>query len=330
MAELDTTGTETTATPAEATGTPTPAEPSNPTPPAADPAPPAATDPAPAADPAETPDPLDTDEPAVKETDWAAVRTRIAKGDEKLEKRLARYSSIDSVVEALIAAQNKIASGGLKTAYPKEGSEAEIAAWRAENGVPETADGYEIKLDEGVLMGDEDKPLVSEFLQAAHAANYTPEQANAAVNWYMNMREQEADAIAANDTQSREQAEQQISEMWGTETKLNKQMILNHLKGAPDGVGDLLLGGRLADGTPIFNHPGALRWFAEQARSLNPIATVVPGSGQNAAQAMEDEIASIEKMMGDRESDYWKGPKAATTQERYRKLIDAKQRLGGM
>lgn len=324
MTDQVTTGTEPTATPAEPQGT-APAVTTDPTPAATTTAtPPATTTPDPA--PAQTPDDIDLDEPVVKETDWAAIRAKIANGDEKVEKRLARYSSIDSVVEALFAAQKKIAEGGMRTAFPKDGTPEDIAAWRKENGVPEKADGYELQLDDGVILGEADEPIVNEFLGVALESNMTPAQVNSAVNWYMNMREQEANAIAENDANLRETAEESLRELWGAETKLNKQVILNHLKSAPDGLGDLLLSGRLGDGSPIFSNVAALRWFADQARTINPMATITPTSGQNVAQALEDEISSIEKMMRDKESDYWKGEKAPKIQERYRQLLDTKQR----
>lgn len=329
MTDQVTTGTEPTATPAAPQGT-APAVTTDPTPPATPAAAPAVTtDPTPAAPtPAQPPsaDDADLDEPVVKETDWAAIRAKIANGDEKVEKRLARYSSIDSVVEALFAAQKKIAEGGMRTAFPKDGTPEDIAAWRKENGVPEKAEGYDLQLDDGVILGEADEPIVNEFLGVALESNMTPAQVNSAVNWYMNMREQEANAIAENDANLRETAEESLRELWGAETKLNKQVILNHLKSAPDGLGDLLLSGRLGDGSPIFSNVAALRWFADQARTINPMATITPTSGQNVAQALEDEISSIEKMMRDRESDYWKGDKAPKIQERYRQLLDTKQR----
>lgn len=300
---------------------------SNPTPQAGqdqNPTPAPSSTPTPAPQPST--DPSDIEEPAVKDSDWVSVRAKIANGDPKIEARLARYSSVESAIEALISAQNKIAQGVTKTAFPKDGSPEEMAAWRTENGVPDSPEGYDLTLEEGVVMGEEDKPLVDDFLKHAHAENYTPAQVNAAVNWYMNMREEEANAIAENDANLRISGEEAVRELWGAETQLNKQIIMNLMNSAPDGLGDLLLSGRLGDGTPIFSHPGALRWFADHARALNPLATVVPGHGQNASQAMEDEISNIEKLMRDKESDYWKGPKANQIQERYRKLLDARER----
>ena len=56
---------------------------------------------------------------------------------------------------------------------------------------------------------------------------------------------------------------------------------------------------------------------------INPIATVVPGSGTNAVQAVENELADLRKMMGDHSSEYWKGPMAAKHQARYKELVGA-------
>ena len=44
---------------------------------------------------------------------------------------------------------------------------------------------------------------------------------------------------------------------------------------------------------------------------------------------MSDEIASIEKLMGDRSSDYWRGPKANDIQQRYRDLVEARDKTTG-
>lgn len=308
-------------TPLDTNQDPTGSPPATPDPKAGEPS---GGDPAPPA----TPDPKagePTDPPPAGE-DWAALRTRIAKGDEKLEKRLARYSSVESMAEALIAAQNKIAEGVKRTPLPKDATPEQKAAWRAENGIPESIDAYKITPPEGVIIGAEDQPIIDEFINVAHEANMSPEQVNEAVGWYLNMREQEVEALAQYDQQKREETETQIRELWGAETQLNKNLIVNFVKSAPEGIGDQLLAGRLADGTPIFSSTPVLRWMADLARTVNPIATIVPGSGQNASQAMEDEIAILEKMMGDNSSDYWKGPKAERMQERYRQLVDVRER----
>jgi len=86
--------------------------------------------------------------------------------------------------------------------------------------------------------------------------------------------------------------------------------------------------GRLGDGTPMASDPSMLNWLVSMSRQINPVATVVPGSGQNAMQAVESEITTLKAMMGDRSSEYWKGDNAVKNQARYLELVGAKQRYG--
>lgn len=274
-----------------------------------------------------TVDPLDTEEPAVKPDDWATARARIAKGDEKIEKRLARYTSIDSVAEALIAAQDKIRDGSLKSALPKDATPEQLAAWRSENGVPDKPEEYDTTLPDGLVIGDADKPIVDAYLVEAHKSNLTPDQVKANLAWYFAQQEEQIAQQYAADESVRETAEEALREVWGTETKLNKSLIKGMLETAPKGVADQLLGARLSDGTPLGSHPDTLRWLADVARTLNPMATVVPNSGTNQMQAIEAELAGFEAKMKDKASDYWKGPTAAANQQRYRDLLNVQARV---
>lgn len=296
--------------------------------------------PAPVITPAETPaqgdtpaapsdDPLANDEPVVKPDDWAAARARIAKGDEKLEKRLARYTSVDSMAEALIAAQNKIASGSLRSVLPTDATAEQLADWRTENGIPEAPEAYDIKLPDGLVIGEADKPIVDEYLKTAHTSNLTPEQVNANLSWYFAEQERQAELQNQADYNAKETGEELLREVWGSEAKLNKNLIKGLIASAPGNVPDQLLGARLADGTPLGSHPDTLRWLADIARQINPVATVVPGAGSNASQAIETELAGITKMMADKTSEYWKGPAAEKLQSRYRDLINVQSKMKG-
>lgn len=318
-----------TATPATTTTTTT-APPATTTPPAADPTvtttPPTTTAATSTGEPTTKVDPND---PVVKakDTDWAAIRTKIANGDEKLEKRLGRYSSVESLAEALIQAQNKIASGDLKSVLPKDAKPEEVARWREENGIPAKAEDYDLTMPDGLVIGDEDKPIVADFTKVAHELNMTPAQVQKSVAWYMALQEEQIDAQAEADEKAKEDGLAVLAETWGSETKQNKQLILNLVGSMPEGVGDLLLGGRLGDGTPIGSSPAMLRWLADTSRALNPAATVVPGAGSNAAEAIDRELADLTKLMGISDSEYWKGPLAEKKQARYRQLLEVQQKI---
>ena len=121
-------------------------------------------------------------------------------------------------------------------------------------------------------------------------------------------------------------AEDELRAEYGPDYRRNVTIANQLLDNAPEGVKDRLLAARGPDGTPLGNDPALIRWLVGLSRELNPITTVVPGSGTNAVQAVESEIAEMRKMMGDRTSEYWKGPKAAQLQARYRDLTTALQK----
>lgn len=131
-----------------------------PTPQPVDPAPvdPKPADPAPAdLAPVDPPaDPVAGDWPE----DW---RSKAAGGDEKLMKFLERYNSPKAVVGALVDAR-KLISQGVNRPPKADATPEEVAAWRAENGIPEKPDGYEVSLPDGFVIGEADKPVVDSFL----------------------------------------------------------------------------------------------------------------------------------------------------------------------
>jgi hypothetical protein len=73
--------------------------------------------------------------------------------------------------------------------FPANGDDKAKAEWRKERGIPDSAEGYEPKV-EGLVFGEADKPMVDSFKQHAHSKNWTPDQFNEALGWYA--AEQEA------------------------------------------------------------------------------------------------------------------------------------------
>jgi hypothetical protein len=257
--------------------------------------------------------------------DW---RQSYAGEDEKMVKRLERYSSPKAAIDALVAAQNKISSGELKTALQPDSSDEEKTQWRTDNGIPDSADGYELDLPNGIVVGEEDKPMVDSFLESAHDSNMHPDQVNKALGWYYDHQDKLMEQQEISDAEGKQAGEDKLRVEWGTDYRRNIQIVNNLMDSAPEGLKDQIMGARLSDGTPLGNDPSALNWLNELSRQINPVATVVPGSGTNAVQAIESELSSLKSMMGDRTSEYWKGDKAAKNQERYRELIGVMEKHG--
>ena len=270
----------------------------------------------------------DSDQPPAVQSTWPDDwRESYAGQDDKLLKRLGRYASPKAAFDALISAQDKISRGELKKPLGPNASPDELAAFRADQGIPESHDKYELKLSEGRVIGETDKPLIDKFLESMHGKNATPDQVSAGVDAYYDVvEEMQANRYEADEDFKR-QSEDALRAEFGNDFRRNMNMIGGLLAGAPGGVKDMLMEARTEDGTRIINSPDTLRWLTQLAREINPVAAVVPGAGANAGQAISDELASITKLMGDPKSEYWKGPKAEAMQERFRQLAGAKERM---
>lgn len=273
------------------------------------------------------------DKPVAAPADWPeAWRAKLSGEDKKELARLERFGSPADIWKAYRALEQKLSSGEVKSSLPKDATPEQLSQWRKDNGIPEAPEKYEINLEGGLVVGEQDKPRVDEFLKAMHGANASPAQVNAALNAYYKLVQTEETQLAEADSNFRSTAEDELRAEWGGDFRRNVNMVSSLLDSAPGEVGDLLRGGRTADGKLLGDHPAVMRWLVNMAREVNPVATVVPNAGANGAQAIGEEIASIEKAMRDRSSDYWKGPKAqggkeTVMQVRYRELVDSREKM---
>ncbi len=238
---------------------------------------------------------------------------------DKMMKRMARYASPRAAMDAMVNAQNKISSGGLVKVPGKDATPEEIAQYRKDTGVPEDVKGYDLALGDGMVIGDEDKELVNGFLKVAHDGNYTQQQVTDGLNWYYQSQEEALAQRYEIDTKFRAAAEEELRLEWGPEYQANRNLMANYLgSDFGGGVAKLITEARLADGTPLGNHPEILRGFVAKARSANPMGALVPGSGTKQAAAAQAQIDELEKKM---ETD---GSLKGKDQDTYLKLVSAR------
>jgi hypothetical protein len=127
------------------------------------------------------------------------------------------------------------------------------------------------------------------------------------------------------DAAFQEQAEETLREAWkGADFRRNKNAIENMLTKWPEGLAANFLAGRMADGSRIGDNPVMAQVLAQIAKGIEPGRTLVPDGFTPASQGLAQRIASIEALMGDRHSEYWKGPKANAMQAEYRELVAAR------
>ncbi|NDG18448.1 MAG: hypothetical protein EB117_09270 [Betaproteobacteria bacterium] len=277
---------------------------------------------APATEPA-TPADAPAAEPTAAKADEVDWRAKLANGDDKELKRLARFASEADVWKAYRELEKKKSSGELKTPFPKDGTPEEITLWRKENGIPEAPDKYDLTLDNGIVIGEEDKPLIDKFVSAMHGTNATNEQLKAALNAYYSITAEQQQAMEAADVDFQDSALAELQSEWGGEYKRNINVLNNFISSAPDTVKEMINSARY-DGKVIGDHPDFVKWMTSLAFDINPAATVMPGSINNPSSAIADEIASIEGLIKARDDAYWKSPEK---QQRYQQLIDARDKI---
>jgi hypothetical protein len=247
--------------------------------------------------------------------DW---QQRIA-GDDKDElKQLSRYASPKAVWEKARALERRMSSGELKAVLPKNPTEADLTAWRKDNGIPEKPEAYTLKLASGDKITKELQPAVDAILKNAHATNMTGEQASAAVDSYLAVKKQEAQVRAETDETQRTQALDALAKEWGGSLSRNKSLIGNVLNMFPEAVRNSMMDARLPDGSLIFNNVDVLRAFAAIELRNNPAGIITPAGGGDVGKTALDEYQAIQKLMREKPHEY---KKDAAKQGRMTELI---------
>lgn len=274
----------------------------------------------PAADPAK---PADPQPKGTWGDDW---REKLANGDEKRMERLKRFASPEALLQAQEEAQRKISEGLKPKARPDDkATEEEWAEYRKENGIPDKVEDFvkAIVLPDNRQIGEADKPVVEAFAERAIKSGVAPRDMTVLVDEYYRMQEEVQFQQAEEDANFRKEAERDLKEAWGGDYKANIAAMRPYFEGVDAQLFDSLMGGRLADGRKIGDHPGLLKFFATKAVAENPLATVLPPSNQS-AESLEAEITKLEKRMGaDREA-WFKDDKA---QARLQTLYAARDRI---
>lgn len=256
--------------------------------------------------------------------DW---REQYSGQDADRLKELQRYQSPKAALDGLFAAKQRIRSGELAPRLKPNATPEEIASYRQTNGIPEAPDKYDIKLGNDRKIDETDRPMIDKLVAKLHGVHATPEMVNAAVDTFYDIEESVLAEQEQSDAQALRETEDALRAEWGGEYRRNIGIVTGLLDSAPAGIKDALMNARGPDGITLLNNAAMMNWLVEMSRQINPVASLMPGV-QNPQQALGDELANIKKMMGDRNSDYWKGPKSAQLQERFRQLVTAQQRNG--
>lgn len=239
---------------------------------------------------------------------------------------MQRYASPVALAEALIATQNRISSGELKAVLSKNATPEQLAEFRTQMGIPETADKYDLGKD--VKIEDAEKPLMSKLFESAHGTNQTPEQVKATLKTWREVQHLAAEDRQEKDTQGKTAAEDALRTEWGADFRRNINLINGLLDGsASQALKDTILDARLPDGTKFGNSPDVMRLLVGLALIQNPTGVVVPGGDGDLGKGIKEELDKISKVRTEKRDTYTKDEKM---QVRERELIAAAIKTGLM
>ncbi len=271
--------------------------------------------------PTTTTPPASTDFP----TDW---RERMAGEDKTFLGQLKRYASPADVGKWVRSTQLKISAGELRSNLPADATPEQIAEYRKSNGIPEAADGYVagLKLPDGMVLGESDKPIVSSLAEVALAKNMSPDAFSAVVSKYYELQDQIVAQRQEADQTNRISAQQTLIQEWGPDFKANMNALKSFWGTAPQGVADVLLTARTPDGKIIGDLPQVASFIANLAREMNPAATLLPAGSDQSAAGITARKTEIERSMyigGKPNPQYFGGP----LEKEYRDLVSAEERM---
>jgi len=248
--------------------------------------------------------------------DW---RVKMANGDEKLAKRLERFSSPDKVTQSWLAAEQKISSGEYKKGLDEGATEEQIAEWRKANGIPEDADGY--KLPEDVEWTDTDKELFGQLFAEMHATNASQAQVDSVVKAYTqiveNARAEQMEADKLYLQQSEDALRAKLGDEYRSQMNLYKRVFEDAEGPLPREISQHLVNARLEDGTRLINNPDFAQFMIEIGLNHYGEGALITGEQKVATESRMEEIQRVMK------TDFQKYKSEGMDKE-YAKLLERK------
>src|SRR5229473_1132430 len=259
-------------------------------------------------------------------------REGLAGGDKTFRKTLDRFDSPAALAKAYRELTARLSSGDLKATKPPpdNATPEQLAAWRAEQGLPQSATAYVdgLQLGDGTVTGEAEKALLASFADEALKSRWTADQYNRAVHWYFDMQDRLAAQRDHADAALKHEASADLMREWGHDYATNRNAIAQFFdRSFPEDFRETLLTARLPDGRVLANHPTFNKAILEVAKSINPSGAVLPNAAGGGLSNVESRIAEIEgKYMraphgSDLWKSYWTGDSGARMQQEYRGLL---------
>jgi len=255
-------------------------------------------------------------------SDW---REKFAGEDEALLKQMGRYNSVPDALKAGAKAQRKLREGAHKNPEKptEDASDEERSAYRESLGVPESAKDYNLDLENGLVIGENDQPYVDMMLEKFHSMDMPDADVNKMMNAYFEMEQQGIEAQQDRDHQVQADTVDALREEYGPEFRQNSTKTLAFMEQQFGEEGAFMLmnarTGENGEGPRLGDVLEFNQQILSMANKINPSITVVPNSS-NPSQTIKDELAELKGQVG---TDEWYSD--IGKQERYQALLKAEQ-----
>lgn len=249
-------------------------------------------------------------------------REAIANGDEKKLNVLNRYTDESKFYEAHFDLYNKNRQKQENARFPFDGSDEDKAAWRKNNGLPDSANDYTHDLGDGFIFGEQDQPTVDLVKGLAHEFGLSQDQANLALKKVSEQITSQNDEFAVSQRELEQQTEDALRDVWGSDYRPNVNAVENMLNSRmsqenSEVIDQILQGAK--------TNQAFYQFLADVALDLNPAVTLT-GLPNTSSETVAERKAELETMMGNHHGPYWKGPKSKMLQDEYTKILEIEAR----
>lgn len=226
--------------------------------------------------------------------DW---RAQMANGDARAARLLERYTSPDAVGKALMSAQQRIRSGEVKLRPGPDATDEQLAEWRLEHGIPETAKDYDVPILLDGKYEDLDefgKASIDAFRGTFHELDMPPEHAEKIMSVANDIALQQMERQAETDAMRQEDTEDSLRMDWGADYKKNIALNAQFMQ---DKLGDSwqsFVTARTPEGLRLADDPKFNKFINQMARAEGGavLQTGETAAGHN-VRARIDEIRKI-------------------------------------
>lgn len=250
---------------------------------------------------------------------------------EKEMKRLERFKSPNDVFKSYREVE-KLAKSR-KPDVPRPGKDAspdDVERYRAEKGLPNSPQDYNLDFDDGFTVGEDLKDDVDAILDLAHSNYLDNDTTKQLVRAFADNKAGEMQVREKVNDEARIDTLSTLKSEWGGEFDANLNAIPAVFANQPKELMAQVL--NMVDpetGVKLGNTPEGVKWLVDLGKTLNPTATLVP-SGKNDAAGISDEINKIESMMWSQDkAERQKYRSDPGMQKRYRELLMHRQKMQG-